>query len=59
MIVFEALAAFLIVAGAGFVLVSQTLENSGQVYGLSPLVAAWAPTALLAAVTAFAVWRVR
>mgnify|MGYP001025975787 CR=1 FL=1 len=48
-----------ILTGVLFFLVNRTLESSGQVYGLSPLVAAWAPTALLAAVTAFAVWRVR
>ena len=48
-----------ILTGVLFFLVNRTLENSGQIYGLSPLVAAWAPTALLAAATAIAVWRVR
>ncbi|MBS1199652.1 MAG: hypothetical protein H6R27_330 [Proteobacteria bacterium] len=48
-----------ILTGVLFFLVNRTLESSGQVYGLSPLVAAWAPTALLAIVTAFAVLRVR
>ena len=40
-----------IMIGAGFVLVSQTLENSGQILGLSPLVTGWLPTALLGALT--------
>ena len=48
-----------ILTGVLFFLVNRTLESTGQVYGLSPLLAAWAPTALLAAVTALAVWRVR
>jgi lipopolysaccharide export system permease protein len=48
-----------ILTGVLFFLVNRTLENSGQVYGLSPLLAAWAPTALLAMVTAAAIWRVR
>ena len=48
-----------ILTGVLFFLVNRTLENSGQVYGLSPLVAAWAPTALLALVTATAIWRTR
>jgi len=40
-----------IMIGAGFVLVSQTLENSGRLLGLSPLVTGWLPTALLAVLT--------
>ncbi len=40
-----------IMIGAGFVMMSQTLENSGQILGLSPLVTGWLPTALLAAFT--------
>jgi lipopolysaccharide export system permease protein len=40
-----------IMIGAGFVLVSQTLENSGQILGLSPFITGWLPTALLAALT--------
>ncbi len=40
-----------ILIGAAFVLMSQTLENSGQILGLSPLVTGWLPTALLGAVT--------
>lgn len=48
-----------IMTGVLFFLVNRTLENSGQVYGMSPLIAAWAPTALLALVTATAIWRTR
>jgi lipopolysaccharide export system permease protein len=40
-----------ILIGAGFVMVSQTLENSGQILGLSPLVTGFLPTALLGALT--------
>ena len=48
-----------IVIGVVFVLINRTLENSGDVYGLSPLLVAWGPTALLAAATAIAIARVR
>jgi lipopolysaccharide export system permease protein len=48
-----------IMAGVLFVLLTQTLENSGQVYGLDPLLVAWGPTALLTAVAVLAIWRVR
>jgi lipopolysaccharide export system permease protein len=48
-----------IMAGVLFVLLAQTLENSGQVYGLDPLLVAWGPTVLLAAVSAAALWRTR
>jgi lipopolysaccharide export system permease protein len=40
-----------ILIGAGFVFVSQALENSGQILGLSPLVTGWLPTALLGVLT--------
>ncbi len=36
-----------IMAGVLFMLLTQTLENSGQVYGLNPLLVAWGPTLLL------------
>jgi len=48
-----------IMAGVLFVLLTQTLENSGQVYGLNPLLVAWGPTALLSAIAAVAIWRTR
>lgn len=40
-----------IMIGAGFVMVSQTLENSGQILGLSPFATGWLPTALLGVLT--------
>jgi len=48
-----------IMAGVLFVLVTQTLENSGQVYGLNPLLVAWGPVTLLSAIAVFAIWRTR
>lgn len=48
-----------IMAGVLFVLLTQTLENSGQVYGLNPLLVAWGPTLLLSAIAAVAIWRTR
>ena len=48
-----------IMAGVLFVLLTQTLENSGQVYGLDPLLVAWGPTLLLITVATVAIWRVR
>ena len=48
-----------IMVGVLFVLLTQTLENSGQVYGLNPLLVAWGPTALLLAIAAIAIWRTR
>jgi lipopolysaccharide export system permease protein len=48
-----------IMAGVLFVLLTQTLENSGQVYGLNPLLVAWGPVLLLSAIAAVAIWRTR
>ena len=48
-----------IMAGVLFVLLTQTLENSGQVYGLNPLMVAWGPTLLLSLVSVVAIWRTR
>jgi lipopolysaccharide export system permease protein len=45
--------------GVVYFLINRTLENSGDVYGLNPLVVAWLPAALLAAATAIAIARVR
>ena len=47
-----------IMAGVLFVLLTQTLENSGRVYDLNPLLVAWGPTALLAVISAIAIRRV-
>ena len=48
-----------IVVGVAYFLVNRTLESSGDVYGLDPLLVAWAPAAALAVVTALAIVRVR
>jgi len=40
-----------ILIGAGFVLLSQMLENSGRLFDVQPWVVGWTPTALLAALT--------
>ncbi len=48
-----------IVVGVAYFLVNRTLENSGDVYGLDPLLVAWAPAASLAVITGFALARLR
>jgi lipopolysaccharide export system permease protein len=48
-----------IMAGVLFILLTQTLENSGQVYDLNPLLVAWGPTLLMAAIAVGAIWRTR
>lgn len=48
-----------IMVGVLFILLTQTLENSGQVYDLNPLLVAWGPTVLMAAIAAGAIWRTR
>lgn len=48
-----------IMAGVLFVLLTQTLENSGQIYGLNPLLVAWGPVLLLSSIAAVAIWRTR
>ncbi len=48
-----------IIVGVVYFLINRTLENSGDVYGLNPLLVAWAPAALLAVVTGVAIARVR
>jgi lipopolysaccharide export system permease protein len=48
-----------IMAGVLFVLLTQTLENSGQIYGINPLLVAFGPTALLIGIATVAIWRVR
>lgn len=46
-----------IMAGVLFVLLTQTLENSGLVYDLNPLLVAWGPTLLLAVIATVAIRR--
>jgi lipopolysaccharide export system permease protein len=48
-----------ILIGAGFVLFSQTLESSGELFSLAPWLVGWLPTLLLAAVTGTLLWRNR
>ena len=50
---------FGVLIGAGFFLFDRTFSNTGQVYGLHPLVTAWLPTLVLIAITLFMVRRVR
>jgi lipopolysaccharide export system permease protein len=40
-----------ILIGAGFVLLSRTLESSGRLFDLEPWIVGWGPTVLLAALT--------
>ncbi len=47
-----------ILVGALYFLANRTLENSAQVYGLDPLLAAWVPAAALALLAAAAIHRV-
>ncbi len=47
-----------ILAGALYFLANRTLENSAQVYGLDPLLAAWVPAAALALLAVVAIRRV-
>jgi lipopolysaccharide export system permease protein len=48
-----------ILIGAAFVLLSQTLENGGMLFGLRPVLVGWLPTAVLAALTGALLWRAR
>jgi lipopolysaccharide export system permease protein len=48
-----------ILIGAGFVLLSQTLESSGRLFDLDPWVVGWGPTLLLAALTTVLLARTR
>jgi len=48
-----------VLIGAGFVMLSQMLESSGELFGLRPWLVGWLPTALLAAVTGTLLWRSR
>ncbi len=48
-----------VLIGAGFVLLSQMLESSGQLFNLPPWLMGWIPTVLLAALTGTLLWRNR
>ena len=45
--------------GVIYFLINRTLENSGDVYGLDPLLVAWGPIAALGVVTVVAIARIR
>lgn len=48
-----------IMLGVAFFLLAKMLESGGAVFDLPPVVVAWAPTVILAAVTSIAIARVR
>jgi lipopolysaccharide export system permease protein len=48
-----------VLLGVGFVLLAKVMENSGQVFNLSPIVVAWTPTLVLAALTMVVLGRAR
>ena len=48
-----------IMMGVAFFFVAKMLESGGELFSLSPVAVAWAPTALLAVITSIAVARVR
>jgi len=48
-----------ILIGAGFVLLSQTLESSGRLFDLAPWIVGWGPTVLLAGLTLVLLARTR
>jgi lipopolysaccharide export system permease protein len=48
-----------ILIGAGFVLLSRTLESSGRLFDIAPWIVGWGPTALLAALTGVLLLRTR
>jgi lipopolysaccharide export system permease protein len=48
-----------ILIGAGFMLLSQTLENGGRLFDAPPLLVGWVPTLGLAALTGALLWRTR
>jgi lipopolysaccharide export system permease protein len=48
-----------VLIGAGFVLLSQTLESSGALFDFPPWLVGWLPTMLLGALTGVLLWRNR
>ena len=48
-----------VVIGLAYYLASETLANSGQVFGLNPVIVTWIPSMTLAVVTVFALSRIR
>jgi len=48
-----------VVIGLAYYLASETLANSGQVFDLNPIIVTWLPSVTLAAITLFALSRIR
>jgi lipopolysaccharide export system permease protein len=48
-----------VLLGVGFVLLAKVMENSGPVFNITPIVVAWTPTLVLAALTLVVLSRVR
>lgn len=48
-----------ILIGAGFMVLSQTLESGGQLFAMPPWLIGWAPTIALAGLTGVLLWRTR
>lgn len=48
-----------ILIGAGFIVLSQTLEGGGQLFALPPWLVGWLPTFALMALTSVLLWRTR
>ena len=48
-----------VMIGAGYVLLSRTLESSGQLFELAPWLVGWIPSAVLGALTVTLLWRSR
>ncbi len=48
-----------VMLGVMFFLVTRTIENGGQLFGLNPVLVGWMPTAIVGLCTAFAISRTR
>ena len=48
-----------VIIGLAYYLASETLANSGQVFNLNPILVTWLPSAILTAVTLYALSRIR
>jgi lipopolysaccharide export system permease protein len=48
-----------ILLGVVFFLITRTIENGGQLYGLNPIAVGWLPTAIIALCTVVAISRTR
>jgi lipopolysaccharide export system permease protein len=48
-----------VLLGVVFFLITRTVENGGQLFGLNPLLVGWLPTALIGICTVIAISRTR